>query len=212
MSTTEPILPRLLRAAIPARRRARRGEAFISSYEFPPSVRSRFEKDAPGIEWGPVESGLREWLICCAYRRRRPLGMPSRAVDYAWHAFILDTAAYRAFCERAYGRFLDHIPETAMTENARGDYETVWAWDRSRASTVTDSALWNLDESLDIEEPLCISAKDVVAARTRGSSRPLGLVPFDLGGGCASGGCAGGGCGGGGCGGGGCGGGGCGGG
>jgi hypothetical protein len=31
-------------------------------------------------------------------------------VDTAVHGFILDTANYRAFCERHLGRFLDHIP------------------------------------------------------------------------------------------------------
>jgi hypothetical protein len=58
----------------------------------------KFERDVPAVEWEPVERGLREWFICCAYRRRRPLGTPSRSVDYAWHAFILDTASYRTFC------------------------------------------------------------------------------------------------------------------
>lgn len=32
-------------------------------------------------------------------------------VDTGVHAFILDTANYRAFCERYFGRFLDHVPE-----------------------------------------------------------------------------------------------------
>src|SRR6478672_9835292 len=129
-----------------ARRRARRGESFIETYEFPASVRTKFERDAPDVDWDLVEQGLREWLVCCAYRRRAPLGMPSRAVDYAWHSFILDTAAYRDFCERAYGRFLDHIPDTAMNGNTRCDYETVWAWDRSRAASRGDSILWTLDD------------------------------------------------------------------
>lgn len=36
---------------------------------------------------------------------------PSKAVDVAWHAFILNTAEYAIFCERIAGRFLHHEPE-----------------------------------------------------------------------------------------------------
>ncbi|WP_245679174.1 hypothetical protein [Actinomadura hibisca] len=32
-------------------------------------------------------------------------------VDMGVHAFILDTANYRKFCDRHFGRFLEHIPE-----------------------------------------------------------------------------------------------------
>ncbi|MEB8342563.1 glycine-rich domain-containing protein [Streptomyces endophyticus] len=34
-----------------------------------------------------------------------------RLVDMAVHAFILDTRHYREFCEKHFGRFLEHIPE-----------------------------------------------------------------------------------------------------
>lgn len=32
-------------------------------------------------------------------------------VDTAVHAFILDTVNYREFCQRYFGRFLEHVPE-----------------------------------------------------------------------------------------------------
>ncbi|WP_087863907.1 hypothetical protein [Comamonas thiooxydans] len=38
------------------------------------------------------------------------LGMPSVLVDEAWHCFILCTREYRNFCEKYFGRFLDHAP------------------------------------------------------------------------------------------------------
>lgn len=44
----------------------------------------------------------------------RPLTMPSKAADALWHAFILDTRAYRDFCEHAFGDFLHHLPEDVM--------------------------------------------------------------------------------------------------
>lgn len=36
--------------------------------------------------------------------------VPSELVDYGWHAFILHTVDYAAFCERVVGRFVHHVP------------------------------------------------------------------------------------------------------
>jgi hypothetical protein len=200
-----------LPALRPARRRARHGEQYILEYEFPYHVRRKLGRESPGVSWDPVERGLREWLICCAYRRRRPLAMPSRAVDFVWHAFILDTAAYRDFCDHAYGRFLDHFPE-GSDGDAPSAYETVWAWDRSRSAEQAEATLWALDTQLDLEDPWGVSDGELAAARTTTpTSAGNDGVPFFYGdgGGCAGGDAGAGGCGGGGCGGGGCGGGGC---
>ena len=65
--------------------------------------------------WQPrelVETGLRQWLRCCAaaLRDEQVIGMPSRAVDEAWHGLILCTARYQAFCDMAYGKFMHHHP------------------------------------------------------------------------------------------------------
>ncbi|REE96957.1 hypothetical protein [Thermomonospora umbrina] len=35
---------------------------------------------------------------------------PSRAVDPAWHAFILRSKAYVEFCDRYAGRYMHHLP------------------------------------------------------------------------------------------------------
>lgn len=71
--------------------------------------------------WRPrelIETGLRQWLRCCApaLRDRQVIGMPSRAVDEAWHGFILCTARYSAFCDAAYGQFLHHHPDGAAPD------------------------------------------------------------------------------------------------
>jgi hypothetical protein len=39
-----------------------------------------------------------------------PYVMNKGPVDLVWHAFILNTEAYRALCSRYLGRFLDHYP------------------------------------------------------------------------------------------------------
>jgi hypothetical protein len=183
-------------AISPARRRARKAEDLIRNYEFPVHVRRKLEREAPDVPWAPIERGLREWLVCCAYRRRRPLSMPSRAVDYAWHAFILDTAAYRDFCEKAYGRYLDHFPEDSGVAGEPSSHETVWAWDRSTWSREGEATLWSLDDDLDLEDSWGLSSREVARARS-------GTGGGGHGGGCATGDAGSGGCGGGGCGGGG---------
>lgn len=43
----------------------------------------------------------------------RGLGMASRAVDEAWHAFLLFTKDYDAFCRSAFGEFIHHVPRTS---------------------------------------------------------------------------------------------------
>ncbi len=44
--------------------------------------------------------------------------MPSVAVDDMWHELVLHTRDYAAFCETAFGRFLHHTPESAMSAEA----------------------------------------------------------------------------------------------
>jgi hypothetical protein len=36
---------------------------------------------------------------------------PSRTVDYGWHIALMYTRDYADFCQRAAGRFLDHVPD-----------------------------------------------------------------------------------------------------
>jgi hypothetical protein len=68
----------------------------VADLELPPAV----FKTCP---WQPrelIEAGLRQWLRCCgpALWDNQVIGMPSRAVDEAWHGLILCTARYSAFC------------------------------------------------------------------------------------------------------------------
>src|SRR5262245_36295666 len=83
-------------------RKARKSEAYIRERSFPALLETRVRKQLPQVDergWELVEQGLREWFVCCAWRGHRIIGMPSRAVDEAWHEFILVTVAYSRFCE-----------------------------------------------------------------------------------------------------------------
>ncbi len=115
--------------------------------------------------WEPrslVENGLRQWLLCCAAALRddQIIGMPSHAVDEAWHGLILCTARYATFCDAAYGRFLHHHPEggapaghevkaDSMDEQLR---RTVIAWSLV-ARPGERCVLWDLDSTVRVDGP-----------------------------------------------------------
>lgn len=64
--------------------------------------------------------GLRQYFLACLAARKsaiaKQLGMPSKAVDDAWHEFIVMTRDYAAFCTGAFGRYLHHTPKQQMQE------------------------------------------------------------------------------------------------
>jgi hypothetical protein len=121
--------------------------------------------------WEPkalIEEGLRQWLRCCAAALRdgEVIGMPSHAVDEAWHGFILCTARYAAFCDAAYGRFLHHHPEGSGSGGGGSMEEqlarTVVAWTLV-AHPGEDSVLWDLDARVGVESPWGIPPDRVAA-------------------------------------------------
>ena len=60
----------------------------------------------------------------------RGLGMLSPEVDEVWHAFILFTREYAAFCQEAFGMFIHHVPRTSRTpipEASRGNFLSAYA-------------------------------------------------------------------------------------
>jgi hypothetical protein len=152
-----------------------------------------------------VDHGLRDCFICCAWRGRRSLGMPSRLVDEAWHALILDSVAYIALCREAIGLYLHHFPEDSIEgEQSPALVNTVWAWDRSQAGRDHESLLWDLDERHGVEDPWGISAMELTRIRAgayaggaSGCGAGAGVAgdcpPDSGGGGCGGGGCSGGG-------------------
>jgi hypothetical protein len=194
------------------RRAARKREAFVTGFAFPGYFQKRVQRRLPDLspkEIELVEWGLREWFVCCAWRWNAVLGMPSRAVDEAWHELILDTPIYTSFCLGAFGRYLHHTPDEAM-RLPMGDalLETVRAWDRSEMGREEESILWDLDLRLGIENPLGVDDAALAAARTytHVPTMPAGMAgagyvsPCFVGGGSGGdgGGGGGGGCGGGG--------------
>src|SRR5690348_2511374 len=136
----------------------------VAALELPPAV----WKTCP---WEPkplIETGLRQWLRSAgaALRDGVVIGMPSHAVDEAWHGFILCTARYAAFCEAAYGRFLHHHPEGSGSGGGRSMEDqlarTVVAWSMV-AEPGEECVLWDLDARVGVESPWGIPADRVAA-------------------------------------------------
>src|SRR3978361_2074696 len=93
------------------------------------------------VPWQPrelVATGLRQWLRCCgaALRDGQIVGMPSHAVDEAWHGVILCTELYATSRGEASVGVWPHRPAGGATEAATaaaGDVRdqlgrTVVAW------------------------------------------------------------------------------------
>ena len=148
-----------------------RVDAALAALELPEAV----FKTCP---WQPrelIETGLRQWLRCCgaALGHRRIIGMPSHAVDEAWHGFILCTAMYSNFCDKAYGSYLHHHPEGATPASVPGSADcaaeqlgrTVVAWSLV-AKQDERCALWDLDERVGVEHPWGINLARVAAIET----------------------------------------------
>lgn len=145
-----------------------RANAAVAELQLPPAV----FKTCP---WEPrelIEAGLRQWLRCCAaaLRDQQVIGMPSHAVDEAWHGLILCTARYSEFCKQAYGTFLHHHPDGGAPEHltARADpmpeqlRRTIVAWSMVRAPG-EQCVLWDLDRKVGVKHPWGVHS-DIVTA------------------------------------------------
>ena len=96
---------------------------YIADYVFPTSLRFKLNQAYPelsGEQVGTILQGLRVWFQLVAANPRAQLGMPSHAVDKAWHEFILITKNYADFCEKAFGKFLHHTPHS-FSDKAQKD-------------------------------------------------------------------------------------------
>jgi hypothetical protein len=143
----------------------------VAELELPPAV----FKTCPWQPRNLVKTGLRQWLRCCAAALQdgQLIGMPSRAVDEAWHGLILCTARYQEFCTKAYGQFMHHHPvggapahievvADPMDEQLR---RTIIAWELV-AMPGEPCALWDLDKRVGLDEPWGLDLARVAEIQT----------------------------------------------
>jgi hypothetical protein len=189
------------------RLRYKRRRAFIESYDFPLALRSKLrDKLESEHDIDVALDGVRAWYLACLDAPGEMLGMPSRAVDLAWHEMILMTRAYHAFCDRAFGHYLHHTPDSVRDEPMPDSLaRTLAAVDGRSAAIAGVPLLFAIDGELGIEDGYAWDAPAIERLRAV-QPDPSHLAWYHAGGhgaGCASGDGGGGGCGGGGCGGGG---------
>lgn len=111
------------------RRLARRD--FIRGYRFPPGIFTKLRVRHPQLsaeQEALVARALRDFFVFHLYSGNSTVGMPSRIVDDLWHEFILDTRAYAAFCQQAFGGFFHHIPSGGMGHGKKEDAALRRTW------------------------------------------------------------------------------------
>lgn len=109
----------------------KRRALFLATYQFPPSIKREVGKRYPHLsdeQLSAVLQGLRQYFQLSNGAEREMISMPSRAVDVAWHEFILSTRSYALFCEGGLGRFLHHIPaeEFESSEMIANGLKAAW--------------------------------------------------------------------------------------
>src|SRR4051794_36813678 len=95
--------------------RTSRKRQFIENYSFAEGLTDKLVEELGDRRAADVAlEGLRGWYLACLYADGELIGMPSRAVDVAWHEMILRTREYHAFCSRAFGYYLHHSPDSTL--------------------------------------------------------------------------------------------------
>lgn len=103
----------------------RRAE-FIRTFIWPPGLLARLEQRHPGFarkDSALVSRGLRQFFLAYLMSGKRYVSMPSQVADDLWHEFILYTREYDAFCRRAFGSFLHHMPAVVLVKERRQSNE-----------------------------------------------------------------------------------------
>ena len=106
----------------------------------------------------------------------KTVAMPSRLVDEIWHEFILNTECYQEFCDKAFGRYLNHRPDSdnqSSNSSSRKNIQRSWQlaeeiqFPSSASSTPT---LFLIDQLFHIDGAMKYSKSDLEEFRSKSSS------------------------------------------
>ena len=133
--------------------------------------------------------GLRDWFKVAAMAKQRPISMPSRVIDDAWHEFILFTRNYRHFCEQALGFFLHHTPAQAMPNPGVAHAGLYRTWHLAcrlegiePASPLRLPRLFALDQDFHLENGFYYTlncSSDITQNAQTGASSPYCVMHFE---------------------------------
>jgi hypothetical protein len=137
----------LIYAVFRLKRAKMRRAAYITKYDFPKELATKIWAKYPGLTQSGVRQvleGLRQFFLAClaaqGHSIARHVGMPSVAVDEAWHEFILMTRRYEEFCTQAFGRYLHHAPAGQTQE--REDKSLANTLHQLRSGSPDPAASW----------------------------------------------------------------------
>jgi hypothetical protein len=110
------------------------------------SVVGRIQRDA-GVDRDTAAAWFREMLrFLDLVADSNDFLSPPRSVDVAWHAFILHTRDYEAYCRDRYGRIIHHRP---TGEPDPGAYQRAYER-RSRDREPINHAIWDAPAGMGI--------------------------------------------------------------
>ncbi|TXH68553.1 MAG: hypothetical protein E6Q88_09805 [Lysobacteraceae bacterium] len=163
---------------------------YIREFKLPRAVIEKARRRRPDLgyaDWVLAERGLRDFFAAYLRSGRKPVSMPSQAVDDLWHEFILFTRNYAQFCQKAFGTFLHHTPSAALSRH----YDTnvglrrVW-WQCCKLEGIDPRApkrlplLFAIDDRLGLADGYrytldCRSMRAHTAATATGASLTIGI-------------------------------------
>jgi hypothetical protein len=122
----------LLRAALASMEQSLRRQ-FIRDAELPRFLTTHILAAHPGLQARDAElvlRGLRQFFMAYLRSGRQFVGMPSKVVDTAWHAYILHTQGYARWCQTAFGGMLHHTPAEEMghSQKHNNGLRRTWFW------------------------------------------------------------------------------------
>lgn len=88
--------------------------ARVMAWHFPPLVDRLVDKEAMSVDMATsVVADVKRFLYLCGTKEDGgPRLSPPEVIDIGWHAFLLFTREYQAFCDTHFGRFIHHVPFT----------------------------------------------------------------------------------------------------
>lgn len=92
-----------------------------------------------------------KFLVLCVTSEK--VHAPSEAVDGAWHAFLMHTQEYEAFCLEKLGRFIHHNPKPEPVEEFQNSLEEIFS---TFPNATVRRHLWCADEIADCDASVCI--------------------------------------------------------
>ena len=99
----------------PARDAAPRGRtlyaAMLTAFDYTPVLDTAVQHcGLARADAASLFDGLLQWLSAIPFARPGQPIQQVESIDKLWHAFVLNTKLYRAFCTRFFRRFIDHDP------------------------------------------------------------------------------------------------------